>query len=164
MTTKADFTPEEWEQLLEMPMTAAMYIIMADPAVFGSIKEAYSVAKSIATQAQKPDNTELLRFMLADLQDKEQVKQAQPEIDKKNAAGAMQALLDDLTAGVALMDQKATPEESTQIRHWLYQLAVNTAEASKEGGFLGIGAVRVSDAEKSALQDLAAVLKVDGDS
>ena len=42
----------------------------------------------------------------------------------------------------------------------LMYLAQQTAEASKEGGFLGIGAVRVSDKEQAALDELAEVLGV----
>jgi hypothetical protein len=39
-------------------------------------------------------------------------------------------------------------------------LAQKTAEASKEGGFLGIGAVRVSGKEQAALDELAEILGV----
>jgi hypothetical protein len=38
--------------------------------------------------------------------------------------------------------------------------AQNVAEAAKEGGFLGIGGVRVSDAERAALGDIAGALGV----
>jgi hypothetical protein len=37
-------------------------------------------------------------------------------------------------------------------------VATATAEASKEGGFFGFGAARVSNAEKSALEEIAAVV------
>ena len=56
---------------------------------------------------------------------------------------------------------KATPEESTTYREWLYQVGVRQANASKEGGFLGIGAVRVNEAEQNALTELARTLGVE---
>jgi hypothetical protein len=52
MTTKAAFSPEEWTELLQAPMTVAMYITIVSPSVFGSVKEAYSVARSIAQKVQ----------------------------------------------------------------------------------------------------------------
>jgi hypothetical protein len=42
----------------------------------------------------------------------------------------------------------------------LVGLAEATAEAGKEGGFLGIGAVRVSDQEKAALEQLKKTLEL----
>ena len=38
--------------------------------------------------------------------------------------------------------------------------AQRTAEAAKEGGFLGLGGVRVSDAEQATLAEIARVLGV----
>ena len=49
----------------------------------------------------------------------------------------------------------------TTYREWLYQVGVRQANASKEGGFLGIGAVRVSEAEQNALAELAHTLGVE---
>ncbi len=164
MTTKADFTTEEWNDILEAPMTAAMYIIMASPSLFGSIKETFSVAKSIAVEAQKSSQNELLGDLLAEFKDKEATKEAQPEFSSKDPAVMKKEASQALEAVVAVLDEKATPEESSGIQTWLYQLAVNTANASKEGGFLGIGAVRVSDTEKTALEELASVFHVDVDS
>ncbi len=160
MTTKTDFTAEEWEQLLEAPMSIAMYIAVASPSIFGSIKEAVSVAKNIAKKT-KEGTTELLSFLLAEFQDKEAAKQAQPEFESKDPASIKQEVLDELGAVVTLLDEKASAEEASEIKSWLYQVGVDAANASKEGGFLGIGAVRVSDEEKAALEELAGVLGVE---
>jgi hypothetical protein len=40
----------------------------------------------------------------------------------------------------------------------LLDLGKNVAEASSEGGFLGIGGVQVSDAEKATLADISRAL------
>ena len=108
MTTKADYTSEEWEQLLEGPMSVTMYITIASPSVFGSIKEAMSVAKNIAKQSQE-SNTELLGALLADFQDKESAKLAQPEFESKDPASIKQEVLDELGAVVSILDDKSDP-------------------------------------------------------
>ena len=163
MTTKTDYTSEEWEQLLEAPMSIAMYIAVAGPSVFGSIKEAMSVAKNIAKKSQEA-NTELLSALLADFQDKESAKLAKPEFESKDPASIKKEILDELNAVVTILNDKATPEESAEVKAWLYQVGVDVANASKEGGFLGIGAVRVSDAEKAALGEIASALGVETES
>ncbi len=160
MTTKADFSTEEWDALLAGPLSASMYIVVASPSVFGSIKEIAAMSKEFAAAATRPDNTELLRFMLSDYQSRETLKRVAPNVKGKpdEVLGALRAYIEK---AVSLLNEKATAEESAEIRQWMYDLAVKTAEAAKEGGFLGMGAVRVSDAEKKALVDLAGVLGVE---
>ncbi len=160
MTTKTDYTPEEWDHLLEAPMAAGMLIAVASPSVLGSIGESLSIAKGIAAAAQGAAGNELLSALLADLSNRETAKEARPQLTAKDPASARAQLLDAVRAAAAVLDQKATPAEAMAIKTWLYQLAVDAAHATKEGGFLGIGAVRVSDAEKAVLADLAGVLGV----
>ena len=160
MTTKTDFTAEEWDALLAGPLAASLYVIVASPSVFGSIKEITAMSKELAKAATRPENTELLRFMLADYQDADTVKRV--TVDIKGKPDEVKAeLAEAIQKTVALLNEKAAPEESTQIREWMYELSVKVAEAAKEGGFLGIGAVRVSDAEKQALAELADLLGVE---
>jgi hypothetical protein len=57
-----------------------------------------------------------------------------------------------------LLNTKATPEEASEVRAWLAKIAQATAEAAREGGFLGFGPTSVSDEEKAALGMLNAAL------
>ncbi len=160
MTAKTDFTPEAWDALLKGPLAVNIYIVAADPSVFGSIKEVMALSKDIVETLAKPDTGELLRYMLADLQDKDTVKRLMPNV-KGSPDEVKAALRAEIEAALQVLEEKATPEESQEIRQWMYDLAVRTAEASKEGGFLGIGAVRVSPQEKQALEELAELLGVE---
>jgi hypothetical protein len=58
-----------------------------------------------------------------------------------------------------LLNRKA-PGEAEGVKRWLLGTAQQAAEAAREGGFLGIGGVKVSDAEKAALAEVAQVLGV----
>ena len=53
---------------------------------------------------------------------------------------------------------KATTEEATAFRAWLLTAAQNAADAAKEGGFMGFGAVQVSEGEKAMLDQLRSSL------
>ena len=66
--------------------------------------------------------------------------------------------LGKITEAVALLESKATPEEVEAYRSFALNVAQRAAEADKSGGFLGIGGERVSDAETTALNDVAAAL------
>jgi hypothetical protein len=54
--------------------------------------------------------------------------------------------------------ESALPEQAGAFRAFLLDVAQKTAEASREGGFLGFGGERVSEAERRALDQIAAVL------
>jgi len=59
----------------------------------------------------------------------------------------------------ATVDGKA-PGDATALKGWLQQISQHAAEASKEGGFLGIGGVPVGDAEKATLTEISSALKL----
>ena len=158
MTTKKDFTEEEWVQLLKAPTAAGLYIMMADPNfVVGTMKEALALSAGIISR-EKQQNSELLSAMLADFHDKDMAKQARIDFEKKDLEVMRQAARDALQKAVALLEAKATPEESAEIRQWLYELAEKTAAAASEGGFLGFGGTKVSEKEKQALAELKEML------
>ena len=58
----------------------------------------------------------------------------------------------------ALLDAKA-PADAAAFKSWLQSIAQHTAEAAKEGGFLGFGGVQVSDAEKATVAEISSALK-----
>ena len=59
----------------------------------------------------------------------------------------------------ALLGRKA-PGEAESFKWWLLRSAQGVAEAAKEGGVFGIGGVQVSEAEKTALAEVAQALGV----
>lgn len=155
MTTKSMFSDEEWGQLLQAPFAAGMYIIIADPSfVVGSMKEAFALSSGILKKA-RDNNSELLSSLLADLQHTETIKQAQIKFEQKDIAAMKNKITDSLDEAVQLLDQKATPEECEEIKSWLYDLSVKTANAAKEGGFLGFGGTRVTESEATALKEIS---------
>ena len=160
MTAKIDFTTEEWTQLLQAPSAAGLHIILADPSfVVGSLKEAFAISSSIL-QKSKDSNSELLAAILADFQQKENLKKAQLKIEKKDIGTIKETVSDALKRAVQILDQKATRDESEEIKSWLYDTSVKVANAANEGGFLGFGGTRVSENETVALQEIARYLGV----
>jgi hypothetical protein len=158
MTTKKDFTSEEWVQLLKAPTAVGLYIMMADPNfVIGTMKEALALSAGIISR-EKKQNSELLSALLADFHDKDMAKMARIDFEKKDLEIMRQAARDALRKAVWILDQKATPDESAEIRQWLFELAEKTAEAASEGGFLGFGGTKVSEKEKQALGELKEML------
>jgi hypothetical protein len=72
-------------------------------------------------------------------------------------ADCVQRSLDNLREVSAIVDAKA-PGDAAAFKVWLCNISRQVAEASVEGSFLGFGGVRVSDAEKATLGDIAKAL------
>ena len=69
-----------------------------------------------------------------------------------------QRAIEAVRQAAATVEQKA-PLEATAFKGWLLKIASRVAEAAKEGGFLGIGGVPVSAAERAALDEITAALE-----
>ena len=52
------------------------------------------------------------------------------------------------------------PGDAAAFKAWLRGISQKVAEASKEGSFLGVGGVQVSDAEKATLADISNALGI----
>jgi len=99
-------------------------------------------------------------------QEQEQLKQwasAQQEEMKANRPNTpeelQQRVRETVTNVMALLRGKgATEDEVSGFKTMMINIAEAVAEASKEGGFLGFGGVRVSDKEQSILTQIRAEL------
>lgn len=160
MTTKAAFSAEEWKDLTEAPLAMSLYIVLAAPSLFGSLGETFAATRQLVEGAQTATGNELLDAILAEFKELGTARAAQPDLEGRDPTAIKQQLHGLVSRAVSVLDQKATPAEATAIKQWLYGLAQKTADASKEGGFLGIGGVRVSEEEMAALRELAGLLGV----
>ena len=61
-------------------------------------------------------------------------------------------VVEELAAVHRIVAAKATPEELEAFGQWLVVAAQAAADAAKEGGFMGIGAERVSEREEAMLE------------
>ncbi|HKH23102.1 MAG TPA: hypothetical protein VKA88_05730 [Solirubrobacterales bacterium] len=148
MTGKADFTDEEWKQVLEGPTSAGLIVIASDRG--GSIRETFSMAKAYNEARQQHGESELLDEIVA----------AKPEMDRTRAHSPdelKQHALQNLREAVELLKAKASEEEVAEYRKFVLGLAERVAEARKEG-FLGLSGERVSDDERAAIAEIESAL------
>jgi transcription antitermination factor NusG len=159
MTTKADYTEDEWAALRRAPTVAGFAISFADPG--GPIELTKESVAAMRAAGAPPTEDELLVAVSQDaLAQQQQRHNVMKELDLK-AATVRDQVVDELKRVNEILEAKATPEEAAAFREWLLQAAQASAEAAKEGGFLGIGATRVSEGEKAMLAKLREVLGVD---
>jgi hypothetical protein len=159
MTTKADFTEEEWARLERSPVVAGMAISLADPGgPIEAVKESMAIVKSILEAAESGGGAELVDQVADSVQAKTQKRQSPLGDFRPKGALAGEEILEEMRAVNELLDRKATPEEAAAFREWLMSAAQRAADAAKEGGFLGFKAERVSEGEQRMLDKLREAL------
>lgn len=148
MTARAEFSEEEWGQLLEAPPSAGLVVIASDRG--GSIRETFSMAKAYAEAHKQPGQSQLL----------DEIVSAKPEVDRsrfKTQEELKQHCLKNVRDAIALLKQKAAADEVEAYRQFVIALVNRVAEARKEG-FMGLSGERVSDDERAAIEEVTAAL------
>ena len=164
MADKSSFTPEEWKTILSSPMLAGMAVTLGDPSgLWGTMKEGIASARALLAAKTDPGATELVKAIIADIETSEGRGTAREglkaELTGKSATEMKQQVIDKLARAGQILDAKA-PTEAAAFKVWLMQVAEQVAEAASEGGFLGFGGVKVSDAEKATIAEVAKALNV----
>jgi hypothetical protein len=157
MTSKAAFTDDEWQRVLRAPFVAGMAITIADPG--GPIEISKEMMATLRAATVPHSQEELLAAVALDIQALMDQKQNPARNFKPtSAATAGTEILDELRAVGAIVAEKASPEETEAFRDWLVTVAQAAADAAKEGGFMGFGAVQVSEGEQAMLDQLRSAM------
>jgi hypothetical protein len=163
MTQKSAFSSEEWDLLRLVPALISAGMVAADASgLFATIKEASAGMSSMAKSFHTSD-AELMHAFAEDRSTphipdpRELMGQGDRALQRMNLKSSA---LSRLHEALALLQRSATPEESQAYQQMIYKVAEDVANASKEGGFLGFGGVRVSPGEQSFLDELRSILKL----
>jgi hypothetical protein len=143
MTSKSDFTDQEWKTVLEGPPSAG--VIVAAAARGGTFRETFAIAKAYAEARKEHGQSELL----------DEIESAKPEIDHTHFHSfeeLKESGLQHLRDAITVLEQKATTEEIDAYRRFVLTLAQKVASAHREDG------VEVSGPEQAAIDEITAAL------
>ena len=130
-----------------------MAVTLADPSgLWGTIKEGASGVRALLEARGDANATELVKAVAADFASSEGRTVARNALKEILTGKSPTELKEQALAGLAeagrVVDDK-TPGDAAAFKQLLRNIAEQAADAAKEGGFLGFGGVRVSDAEKA---------------
>lgn len=159
MGLKDQFTDEEWGRVVGAPMLAGIAVTAADPGgLWGALKESTAVASSVArsdvTDGLVGEVTEAYKTS----EGRDMARAAlKGDLKGKKPAEIVEVALAELSAVKSLVASKDAAAAAAYAA-WLQDVARKVAEAGTEGGFMGFGGVKVSEAEKATLDRLATSL------
>ena len=143
MTSKSDFTAEEWQVILEAPPSAGMMVVTAQRG--GSFRETIAMAKAYVEARQQHGKSELLDDIVAAKPERDHTHYHSPEELKQHG-------LQHLRDSVGLLEKKATSEEVEEYRRFIVTLSQKVAAAHREHG------QDVSESEQAAINDIKEAL------
>jgi hypothetical protein len=112
----------------------------------GSIREAFSMAKAYTEARKQHGDSQLL----------DEIVSTKPKVDRSRHGSVeevKQASMQNIRDAVALLEQKAAPEEVEEYRKFTVGLANRVAAAKDEGGDSP-----ASDAEQAAIAEISEAL------
>jgi hypothetical protein len=160
MTSKADFTEDEWVRLKRAPFVAGMAVSLADPGgPIEAVKESAATLKTVVGAADHGGHGELVDAIAREVVAEARHRKS-PLAGFKPSKGATAGveILDELAEVNRIVSQKGTPGDAAALRDWLLAAAQEAANAAKEGGFMGFHAERVSEGEQRMLDRLREAL------
>lgn len=166
------FSDDELYLLTSLPGLVGSAVTFSDVSgPVGTIKEMMANARAtVAGRSDYPDNTIICAVVpefdgrrdamavARDIRSRQQQEYRAAGIDSRE--DMRDHALEQAARVDALLTERAESTEAAEYREWVMSVAQATAEAAKEGGFFGIGGVRVSVDEQQILDGIAAALGV----
>lgn len=155
MTTKNDFTVEEWEKVSALPGLVLAGAAWADGKMMPAMRELVAGGEVLTAAANGQPEGSVVRDIFAG------AAQSKPDLgDAKPASteDAVTLMTGKIQEAFAILSSKATPDEVAAVRTTLE----GTAKAVVErlgSGFWGSGSEKVSAGEQAFLDRLAQVLE-----
>lgn len=158
MSQISEYTTDEANTLARVPLVVGMMVVGASlSGPFGIVKELLAARRATQEAAKQSPEGSVLRVLFSEENMKGQHEQmAKEKPETMNKSGQIQKI----RQAIRIISTKGETNEAEAYKTLLIDAAERTANASKEGGFLGIGGQRVSKAEQAVIEEIRSI--VDG--
>lgn len=160
MTIKEQFTIDQWKTLVNAPGAASTFVSTASGGAFEVFSEVFTASKFSAELARKEGGSGygmLVDEILDDMKDMtvEEAKEYAVKYQSRDPQGIRDEIKQYIADTVALA---RTLPDYEGYKRFILEMIVKVAE-TKTGGILGFGGSSVvDDKERSALEEIAAIL------
>jgi hypothetical protein len=143
MAGQADFSPDEWMTMRSAMMSAGIVVALSEGGGDDMLSEVFAITQRLSGAGRNHPN-QLVRELASMAQFQTGMRPGM-----KRAVYEAEALAAIRTATVLLTTR--APDDLGAFRAFVVDLAEAAANAHKEGGFGGMGGIRVTAAEAAAI-------------
>lgn len=162
MTSKMDFTEDEWKVLSDAPLAVGAAVVAAAPSgIIGNIKEGIALVNCMINAARRHPHNQLIQEVVPKGVSREQIDVWTKVVRAMMQQSDTERLID---AGVMacqkvamILQNKADPQEADEFKRWLLEVGESVARAAREGGNVGPD---ISPQEAQLLSMMASALGV----
>lgn len=154
-------TNDEIKAIAKAPMMTGMAIAMIDLGIVSAAIEMAAMSKEFVSASKKYPNNSIIQTIFSDEAIKGgALKMEKPDIKPEDVmSGALlDSAISDINNSIAIVESKATAEEVTEYKQFIYDCADKVANAAGSGLF-GSG-TKVSEKEAVALDKLKTALGI----
>ena len=146
------FTDEEWQSVRIAPWIVGTAVIDVDAgSPFSVLKEVGAVDRQIDQAYRSSEHRDLVKLIARDLR---QAPATGPLVEPEELANWHE----QLERVLEIVDAKSPGADNRDFREWLYEIAVDTADAARD--HWRVRGPRVSEEEQDLLTELATMLDV----
>jgi hypothetical protein len=147
-----EFTSEEWASVRSAPWVVGNAVIDADAgSPVATLREIGAVEKQIDAAHRTSGHRHLVKSIARELND---APSSGPLVEPER----LEDWHEELRKILDIVDAKAPGADNGDFREWLYEIAVDTADAARD--HWRVRGPRVSDEEQGLLEELASMLGV----
>jgi hypothetical protein len=144
-TTKAKYLPQQWDDVRLGAAAVAVRVMGAAPSgLVGAVKEVAALSERVSAARNDAPPASILNLAFESALGKDDYKKL-PE-DRPGLVAVVRRAMQVVATN--------SPSDAVAYGKLLIDAATHVAEASKEGGFLGIGGTRVSEQEQQAIDEI----------
>ncbi len=161
MTTRADYSPEEWNVLGMSALMIAMPVItVAEIDVAQITQEVAAMVQKIGESIEGGSDNELVNDLMMQMRERlDSGERLSVKVDISDPAALKTDVLDILMQTATILENKTSVEEATGFKEWIMSIAQQVAEAVREGEMLE-GTVNISPDEAAVMAEMRQVLKL----
>ena len=160
MTSRADFSDEEWEILVRAPLLASWAVIAAAPSgTVGTVGELQAMLGAMNDTRRVEPGASVVGALAASL--RQRLDRSELRVRELPEEVVRQRALEAAFEAIALLQSHRAEDQVAPYRDWVTGLVTTVAAASKEGGGLGSG-TRIQPGESTFIDELRRALQQGG--
>jgi hypothetical protein len=157
MLNRSVLNEQDWTAVRNTPHLVALAVMTAgNSGILGSFQEAMAAAKTFLDAAQ--GSNELFQEIAGQESMSKVREELKAKLSELTPESLQQSAVSGVHAALAVIRKNGTAEDEAAYKTWLKEIADKMANAAKEGGFLGFGGERVSEAEKAVIAKIEAAI------
>lgn len=163
MSNKNDYSEEEWQLILDVPMLIGAAVMVVGKSGLGTMKESFALAQqTLGAMKSYPDNELIQSVLDSRFKDKQKasIESFSHPMLRLPPEEFKDAVVAKCTEVNPILASKGSAEEVAEYKNWCQEIADKVAHAASEGGILGFGGTQFSDEEKIAINEIHTALGV----